>query len=73
VLNELNGASVPAEVVTAMNDAEVLLDGYDGNPMSMDDLKGKTAKLVRAQFIAIAELLDDYNNGIVGPGHCTEE
>jgi hypothetical protein len=41
--------------------------------MSMDDLKGKTAKLVRAQFIAIAELLDDYNNGIVGPGHCTEE
>ncbi|MHC4363933.1 MAG: hypothetical protein ACYSTJ_00515 [Planctomycetota bacterium] len=73
VLNELNGASVPAEVVTAMNDAEVLLDGYDGNPMSMDGLKGKNAKLVRAQFIAIAELLDDYNNGIIGPGHCTEE
>lgn len=73
VLNELNDATVPAEVETAMNNAEVLLDQYDGNPESMDGLKGRNARLVRAEFIAIAGLLDDYNNGIVGPGHCTEE
>lgn len=73
VLNELNDASVPPEVAAAMDDAEVLLDTYDGNPMSMDGLKGKNKKLVRADFIALAGLLDDYNNGITGPGHCTEE
>jgi hypothetical protein len=72
VLNELNGASVPAEIETAMNEAELLLDEYDGDPMPMDDLEGKDAKLVRRQFIAIAELLDDYNNGIPALGHCTE-
>ncbi len=71
-LNEANGASVPAEVAAAMDDAEILLDEYDGNPESMDDLKGKTAREVRSEFIDTAELLDDYNNGIIGPGHCTE-
>jgi hypothetical protein len=73
VLNELNDASVPAEIAAAMSEAEVLLDQYDGNPDSMDGLRGRGARAVRAQFIALALLLDDYNNGITGPGHCTEE
>lgn len=72
VLNELNGASVPAEVESAMDDAEVLLDEYDGNPESMDGLKGKDAREIRQAFIDTAKLLDDYNNGLIGPGHCTE-
>jgi hypothetical protein len=38
----------------------------------MEGLKGKEAREVRKDFIDTAELLDDYNNGITGPGHCTE-
>jgi hypothetical protein len=72
VLNELNGASVPAEVESAMDEAEALLDEYDGNPESMEELKGKGAREIRQDFIDTAELLDDYNNGLIGPGHCTE-
>ena len=71
-LNEANGASVPPEVAAALDNAELLLDEYDGNPESMDGLKGKEAREVRSEFIDTAELLDDYNNGIIGPGHCTE-
>jgi hypothetical protein len=71
-LNEANGASVPPEVAAAMNNAELLLDRFDGNPESMNGLKGKGARRVRRRFINNAELLDDYNNGIIGPGHCTE-
>jgi hypothetical protein len=73
VLNELNGATVPAEVAAAMSEAESLLDEYDGNPESMDGLKGKNAKEIRQDFIDTAMTLDDYNNGVIGPGHCTEE
>ena len=71
-LNEANGASVPAEVAAAMNDAELLLDRFDGNPDSMRELTGRRGRRARARAINLAELLDDYNNGIIGPGHCTE-
>jgi hypothetical protein len=27
---------------------------------------------VRARAIATADLLDDYNNGLIGPGHCDD-
>jgi hypothetical protein len=73
VLNELNGATVPAEVAAAMSEAESLLDEYDGNPQTMDGLKGKDAKEIRQDFVDTAMTLDDYNNGVTGPGHCTEE
>jgi hypothetical protein len=71
-LNEANGASIPPEVATAMSGAEILLDRFDGDPESMSGLGGKRALRVRGRFINHAELLDDYNNGIIGPGHCTE-
>ena len=71
-LNEANGASVPPEVAAALDNAEFLLDRFDGNPESMTGLTGKSARRVRRRFINNAELLDDYNNGIIGPGHCTE-
>ena len=57
-LSELSGASVPAEVQTAMDDAEYLFN----NPENLSK-----------EHIYLAELLDDYNNGIIGPGHCDDE
>jgi hypothetical protein len=72
VLNILNEASAPANVVTAISDAEALLDQYDGNP-DVINLKGKNADPVRAEFLELAGILGDYNEGIIGPGHCDED
>jgi hypothetical protein len=72
VLNELNGASVPGEVIDAMEHAEVLLDEYDGDPQSMEVLKQKDAMETRRDFIETAQVLNDYNNGGTGPGKCTD-
>jgi len=65
-LNVLNGASMPSEVLDAWNQATDLLDAYDGD-LSINKKKpdGKLA-------IELAELLDQYNNGLIGPGHCSE-
>ena len=32
----------------------------------------KIAAAVRADFVATAGVLDQYNNGNIGPGHCAE-
>jgi hypothetical protein len=60
----------PADPSLIMGDfawAELLLDTYDGNPKTMDEIETDG---VRADFIYLAEKLDDFNNGIIGPGHC---
>jgi len=65
-MNQLNGASVPPEVASAMDAAGELLVNYQGDlkiPKKGDD---------RALAIELYSLLDDYNNGLVGPGHCSE-
>jgi hypothetical protein len=65
-LNGLNGASAPSEVQAAMDDAKDLLVEYEAKmdiPKKSDD---------RAWAIELYELLDDYNNGYIGPGHCSE-
>jgi hypothetical protein len=63
-LNVLNGASIPAEVLDAWTEAGGLLAAYDGSiPKRSPD--GRLA-------LRLAELLDDYNNGLIGPGHCSE-
>lgn len=56
-LNIKGGASVPAPVLAAINSARTLMNG------------GISAGEA-AQAIALAAILDDYNNGITGPGHC---
>ena len=66
-LNVLNGASIPAEVESAWNDAKAWFEST--TPAEAAALKGSD----KAEWNAIAELLDDYNNGLVGPGHCSEE
>ena len=64
-LNKLSGAD--AEMVDAdLKHAAQLLDKYDGFPLKMEDISGS----LREDFISTAYRLDQYNNGITGPGHC---
>lgn len=69
-LNQLNGASIPGDVLGAFNEATGLFSTY--TPTEVAALKGKAGKELRAQFISLAETLDAYNNGYLGPGHCSE-
>ena len=57
-LNSANGASVPGNVQTALNSAA----GYFTNPAG--------SSLTRTELIALATLLDSYNNGNQGVPHC---
>lgn len=66
-LNGLNGASM-SDVQAAFDDATALLEAY--TPAQVAAL-GKNSP-VRKQFIALAGTLDTYNNGGIGPGHCSE-
>jgi hypothetical protein len=68
-LNLLNGASIPADVEAALDNATSLLNLY--TPEFIGELKGKDA--LRKAFVRMAKILDDYNNGISGPGHCVDE
>jgi hypothetical protein len=65
-MNVLNDASIPGNVLAAWNQATGLLDAYDG------DLSINKRKADGVLAIQLAALLDDYNNGRVGPGHCSE-
>lgn len=65
-LNQLNGASAPADVLAALADAQAFFAANVPVPPS-GKYKGKDA----LQLNAMAQLLDAYNNG-VGPGHCSE-
>jgi len=66
-LNILNGASITAKVNTAIIDAESFFGDY--TPESALGISRKDQQAIRA----IATLLDYYNNGLIGPGHCDEQ
>lgn len=68
VLNQLNGASVPEEVQVAITSAVDLFGQY--TPAEIAAMAPNDP--IRQQFNALAELLDDYNNGLIGPGHCDD-
>jgi hypothetical protein len=67
-LNFLNGAYPPA-AQSAFNQATVLFNTY--TPAQIAVMKSNNP--VRQQFLSLASVLDDYNNGIIGPGHCEDE
>lgn len=67
-LNVLNGADAPAEVTAALAQAEELFGDY--TPAQVAALKANNAD--RKLFISLASTLDQYNNGLIGPGHCSE-
>jgi hypothetical protein len=66
-LNLLNGASMPSEVHTAYDAAMDFLTTYDYTAKGA--VKGKS----KGQLTEWSEILDDYNNGLVGPGHCDDD
>lgn len=70
-LNQLNGASVPTDVMNAFDSATDLFNTY--TPDQVAAFKGKDGTEIRAMFIGLADILDNYNNGLTGPGHCSEE
>ncbi|NPV08135.1 MAG: hypothetical protein HPY83_09255 [Anaerolineae bacterium] len=70
-LNLLNGSSSTPEVDAALAQAETWFSTY--TPAQVAALKGKAGNDLRAQMIAKAYLLDQYNNGYIGPGHCSED
>jgi hypothetical protein len=63
-LNILNGASSTPAVDAAITSAETFFGTY--TPSST------LTKAQRNAAIALAGTLDKYNNGLIGPGHCSE-
>lgn len=66
-LNGLNGASRPAAVTAAFDEATTLLQTYNQTSPEL----GKRLPL-RDRFIYLAGILAAYNEGATGPGHCNE-
>jgi hypothetical protein len=63
-LNFLSGASSTPEVDAAVAWAESFFSTYTPSDELSDE--------VRDDAIAAAGTLDDYNNGLIGPGHCPD-
>lgn len=66
-LNQLGGADFTA-AQAAFNSATALFGTY--TPAQVAAMKGSST--VRQQFNSLAATLDNYNNGLIGPGHCSE-
>jgi hypothetical protein len=66
VLNMEAGASAPEEVLEAIDAAEELFNTY--SPEDVAAWRGNQGE--RQTFLELASILDDYNNGLIGPGHC---
>jgi len=67
-LNQLAGASISGDAAAAFADAEDLLAA--NTPTGIGALSGDDP--LRQEFISLAATLDDYNNGVIGPGHCDD-
>lgn len=65
VLNGMGGADV-TDIATELATADGLFGTY--TPAQIGALKGNAT--VRQQFIALADALGAYNEGVTGPGHC---
>lgn len=68
ILNQNNGANVPTNVQAALDSAMTLFNTY--TPAQIAALKGNSS--LRAQFVSLAGTLGSYNEGLIGPGHCSE-
>ena len=64
-LNIAAGAD-PSAIAQAIADADALIDGLVVPPVG-------SGVLAPADTDALTTALDDYNNGVTGPGHCDEE
>ena len=68
MLNELNGASSTAAVNAAIADAVTFFNTY--TPAQAGALASNSA--ARKAANADGTTLDNYNSGLIGPGHCGE-
>jgi hypothetical protein len=66
-LNFLRGAD-PAAVQSEFDQAKALFEQY--TPAEVEALSSSDP--LHQQFVYLASILDDYNNGYTGPGYCTE-
>lgn len=66
-LNFLNGAD-PSDAQAAFDLATGLFEDPANTPANIAKLKGSS--LLRQQFVNLGAILDNYNNGLIGPGHC---
>jgi hypothetical protein len=69
-LNFLNGAD-PTAAQAAFDAATILFNTWLPNQVAA--LRGPAGNTLRNQFTSLASILDEYNNGLIGPGHCSEE
>ncbi|MBN1986991.1 MAG: T9SS type A sorting domain-containing protein, partial [Prolixibacteraceae bacterium] len=67
-LNMYAGAYL-GEVADEFSEAADLLALY--TPAQIGEMKGNNP--VRKMFIELGEMLDKFNNGIIGPGHCDND
>jgi len=65
-LNILNGAATTPEVVAAIAGAEALFNAQGIGDVTL-------TRVERSAALSYASTLDKYNNGLIGPGHCSEE
>ena len=63
-LNQLNGAASTPAVDASLLWADLFFDAFTPST--------KLSKEMRDMAISYAGLLDNYNNGYIGPGHCSE-
>jgi len=66
-LNMLDGADF-TDAQAAFDEATVLFNTYTPEQIAALGADDPTRQL----FITLAGILDDYNNGLAGPGHCSE-
>ena len=66
-LNQLNGADFSA-AQAAFNAATALFSNPTNTPAYVAGLSGSA----KSQWTNLATTLDNYNNGLIGPGHCSE-
>ncbi len=66
-LNGLNGSDL-SSVQATFDAATALFDNAANTPAAVGGLRGSQ----RNVWISLASTLDDYNNGLIGPAHCSE-
>jgi hypothetical protein len=67
-LNQAVGASISGAAAAAFASGQTLLSSR--TPAEIGALQGDDP--LRQQFISAGAILDDYNNGVIGPGHCKD-
>lgn len=72
-MNMLNGASVPSDVQDAFDRATDLLSEYDADGPKTPGENFIPKSKDRRKAVKAAKVLDQYNNGLLGPGHCDEQ